>query len=324
MQLEKHTVILNWHEHAEKVIRQLCVQAELAGRGDRETTVVTIDDGNISLPRMMKVEEDEHVGEHFVHGIALNNGEGRGSYAGLKPVYVFAADPAKPATLSRVQIEKAHTVIVFPNMALDDPDGPTAITVLNIQRRINRTLAETDADSCLHRPRVIVWCANPDNVEVFRDESFGLDDVCSTEWAWRVICQAASVPHVSNVYRRLMTASENTNEFYDFTLPDDWQRCRFHEIQDFLQDYNLKNAETLRGREKQKNTVMVIGYCKREDNRREHLRLNPNPGMWVEAGDTLLALTYICDRKTRESILAHLVTKNRERELEVGKGAGVP
>ena len=68
---------------------------------------------------------------------------------------------------------------------------------------------------------------------------------------------------------------------------------------------------------------MVIGYCKREDNRREYLRLNPNPGMWVEAGDTLLALTYICDRETRESIVTHLVAENRERKSGAGEDVGV-
>lgn len=300
VELNDHVVVCNWHPHARNVIRQLFEQAELVRRERENILLLVRSEEEVQMPLIGKHKDRVFgLGESLSFAVPLPNAASRKGQE-IEEVHAIVGDPRNVDTLRMARVSHARAVIVFPDSTSSEPDGPTAITVLNIQR-----LAEEEEGIS---PRVIVWCADPSNVEIFLDEKFGVSDVCSTEWAWRIICQATQVRHVSNIYRRLMTSSEDTNEIYDLTLPLDFTPCAFSDIQDNLRKYNLALPSSSRnpGGQRSNNTVLLIGYIEREDVRRSSIHLNPGPRAELRQGDTLLLLAYLFDEKTETNLLAAL------------------
>jgi len=303
VKLENHIVVCNWHPHAENVVRQLQAQARLQGRDQPRILVITSDLDNVSLPDLGK-RTDEKFGEYRLFAVPPRTGEDPYTDDVMR-VLAISADPKSSATLNLVRVDSADTAIIFPDSNADDPDSSTALIVLAIQQLSGHR----------DKPKIIVWCADSNNVGIFLDERFRLTDVCSTEWAWRVICQATSVPHVSNVYRRLMTSSEDTNEFYELTIPDSAPEMMFGSVQQMFLEYNKECGRISRSI-KRRNTVLPVGYSEKDDDRRVRIHINPEPEERVGPGDHLLLLTYKMDDRIKRKLV---------KRLREGNGiAGVP
>ena len=290
VKLENHFVICNWHPHAEDVVRQLRTQALMEGVDPPKILVITENIDSISIPQLDK-RRDGSLGEYYLFAVPPTIEDGERSEQILE-VLVIDGNPKNEISLKLGRIAQADTAIVFPDLALPEPDSPTALTVLKIQRL-------TGGDE---RPQVIVWCADSRNVDVFLDERFNLTDVCSTEWAWRVICQATKVPHVSNIYRRLMTSTEDTNEFYELKLPPDFSSCSFHDLQQSVHRYNL-DCGAVSASTAHRNTVMLVGYIEGSDLQRTKIHINPRPDTVLHAGDLLLVLTYKINSEIQQKLL---------------------
>ncbi len=299
MQLSQHIVVCNWHEHAEDVICQLREQARLEHRHEESVLILSDAPESISLPRIGE-ERNDIVGEHILFGVALRDETGsvRSREPALVPVYGLKESPCDYRGLQRARVKDARIVVVFPDEALDDPDSPTAITLLNIQRAVGDN-SHLETESKGEGPKVIVWCSNPLNVDLFLDDRFGVTDACSTEWAWRVICQATEVDHVSNVYRRLMTATEDTNEIYAMRVPEGLSIQTFGQFQDRVREYNLNRAKAVSDTCSMKNTILLMAYSSDRKLSKNGLVINPEPSSTVRAGGYLIFITYTFDDAIR-------------------------
>lgn len=290
MRQEKHVVICNWHAYVPRVIRQLQKQAEMRDDGRESVLIITKDPDEIRLPLVEK-KTSKTLGEHYLFVVpsdATDETEAKGSY-----VFAIRGDPKDEQVLEQASVKDAEIVIAFPDEKLEEPDSATMITVLKIQKlkeakRLDETSAKDELKS--ERPRIIVWCSDSGNVGLFKERAFHVTDVCSAEWAWRVICQATQVEHVSNIYRSLMTSTVDTNEFYEWQVPESWSAKTFREVQMMFMDYNVRRAERIPEQNDAKNTMLLFASC--ADGRKERLHINPDPEHKIEGGHYLVFLAY--------------------------------
>lgn len=178
---------------------------------------------------------------------------------------------------------RADRIIVFPKASHPEPDSISVLTVLKLQAMLGGD----------RETRLIVWCADARNVDVFLDPRFHLTDVCSTEWAWRIVCQATRVQHVSNIYRHLMTSSAESNEFYEYRICEGCPPMTFGEAQEAFLRYNADASTEVSGGGGTCNTLLLVGFVKADDERRERIRLNPSAEEMLESDDVLIFLTYV-------------------------------
>jgi hypothetical protein len=104
-----------------------------------------------------------------------------------------------------------------------------------------------------------------------------------------------------------MTASESTNEFYEVEVPEECNGLDFSTIQNGLHEYNLQQADKLPKKVGQKegqerNTILLLGFYKKTDKRKENININPDPNVRLESGDHLLFLSYRCDERIKKII----------------------
>lgn len=288
-----HVVILHWHPYAAQVIRQLAEHARLEGHTAPSFLVVCPNRETVEIP-LVGERSDSSLGPYTIHA---TTGGADGSE--LIEVAVLAGDPRSEEALVRAGVPRARLVFVFPAPAHPEPDSVTAIILLRLQQVIPAS-GEGSA-----RPKVLVWAADPANVPLLMDERLGANDVCSMEWAWRVLCQSTYVDSVSNVYRRLMVDTIDTEELYELVLPDAWRPRTFAELLARVWEYNAEKAETLVEIGK-RNVVSLVGLAKREDPRKQDIELCPDPQRLVRPGDRLLIITYKFDRPARDHLLGYL------------------
>ena len=285
MELENHFIIVNWHPHVQDVIGQLRVQEQMATGKDPRVVVLTRTAEEVTLPHLGK-RKGKNVGEHRVYALPSRGSEDDDS---ILTVVGLEGDPQKSATLCMACPKKAEAVIVFPDPAHAEPDSATVLTVLRLQDILGESSSV----------RLLVWCADSANVQLFQDPRFRLTDACSTEWAWRVLCQATRVGHVSTIYRHLLTSSEDSNEFYEYSLPEGWNGT-FAQAQEAIQGYNADPCDVA-GSDR-RNTILLVGYFEVSDARRERVQMNPAPESFLHPGDALVFLTYVYDRQVRERL----------------------
>lgn len=288
-----HVVILYWHPYASQVIRQLAEHARLEGGAAPSFLVVCPDPAAVDLRPVAELSDDS-VGPYTVHRTTAVTGT-----AEQIDVAVLNGDPRSEDALVGAGLSRARLVFVFPAPAHPEPDSVSALILLRIQQLVP---AGADASA---RPKVLVWAADPANVPLLMDERLGANDVCSMEWAWRVLCQSTYVDSVSNVYRRLMVDTVDTEELYELVLPKEWHPRTFAELLVRVWAYNAEKAETLAEIGK-RNVVSLVGLAKREDPRKQDIELCPDPEQLVRQGDRLLIITYKFDRASRERLLGHL------------------
>lgn len=280
MNLEDHVVIVNWHPHAEQVIRQMRTQDRMAGLPDPAIVVVAARADEVSLP-LLGPGRASGLPAHNLYG--LSPGVEDDAAAGVLQIVGLEGESGDEALLQATAPARARIVIIFPNSLHAEPDSASVLTVLRLQAMLDPE----------RETRLIVWCADARNVEVFRDPRFHLTDVCSTEWTWRVVCQATRVKHVSNIYRHLLTSSAESNEFYEYRLRDECPSIAFCRAQEAIVRFNAEATAPVPGVADVRNTILLVGFVKGTDHSREHLYLNPAADSMLEAGDVLIFLTYV-------------------------------
>lgn len=293
LKTEGHILILHWHPYAIHIIRQLDEHARLEGRERQRFLVVAPDRKEIDIP-VVDERTDRGLGAYTLHKTTATGGEADGAIE----VAVLERDPRAAESLEAVASDRARFIIVFPVVGHPEPDSATVILLLRLQQ----VLADR-SDS--PRPKVLVWAHDPGNVPLLMDERLGADDVCSMEWAWRVLCQSTYVECVSNVYRRLMIDTVDTEELYELVLPDDWLPRSFGSLLKSIWDYNALVAPVVPEVGK-RNVVSLVGLAKRDDRRKKDIELCPDPQRSVLGGDRLLIITYKFDESTKARLLSHL------------------
>jgi hypothetical protein len=294
MELKDHFIICNWNEHADEILRQIRIQEQMAGRGDPTILILARHEEAITLPKL-GVQQATNLPEHVLY--ALPPGEGAAETGGILKVIGILGNPQDQVALRMIRPAEANTIIVFPDAEQPNPDSATVLTILKLQDILGED----------HDARILVWCQDARNVPLFLDPRFRLSDVCSTEWAWRVICQATRVGHVSNIYRHLLTSSADSNEFYEYCLPEDWTGGTFQALQQAILQFNAQNCEEVPGWEGHRNTILPVGYFDKEDRLRKEPQINPPPESELEAGDCLLFLTYVFNGSTKEKLDQYLL-----------------
>ena len=289
MELKDHYIILFWHEHAQDVTAQLRVQERMAEAKDPLIVVLTRQEADVTLPRLGQ-RKSEKIGEHTLYGLPPS--EIVEKNAGILTVVGLNGNPEERASLRMTRPERAKAIIVFPDPDHAEPDAATVLTILRLQEILGE---ESDT-------KVLAWCADPRSVDLFQDPRFRLTDACSTEWAWRVLCQATRVGHVSTIYRHLLTSSPDSNEFYEYRLPGGWEGGSFAEVQEAVSLYNSESCGLVPGAEKRRNTLLLVGFFEAADAKRERVQINPAPESRLQPGDALIFLTYVYDQAVAEKL----------------------
>lgn len=292
LQTEDHVLIVHWHRHAIHVVRQLDEHALLEGREAPHFLVVAPDGSVVEVPAVAE-RTDARLGRYSTRATTVGGVEPR-----RIEIAVLERDPRAEGTLELAGLARARFVILFPLPGHSEPDSVTVMLLLRMQQ----ALAAAPAAS---RPKILVWAQDPASVPLLMDDRLGADDVCSTEWAWRVLCQATYVDSVSNVYRRLMVDTVDSEELYELVLPADWTPRSFSALLSQVWAYNAAKAETLAENGK-RNVVSLVGVAARGDRRKRDIELCPDPQRTVEAGDRLLIITFKLDGATQARLLDHL------------------
>jgi hypothetical protein len=287
-----HILILHWHQYAIHVVRQLDEHARLEGREAQSFVVFSPNRSAIEIP-VTGERSDTALGHYTIHKTTSSGEESR-----VIEVAVLERDPRTEGSLQLSALARARFVIVFPVPDHPEPDSVTVILLLRMQQLLAGQESAT-------RPKILVWAQDPANVPLLMDERLGADDVCSMEWAWRVLCQSTYVDSVSNVYRRLMEDTFDTEELYELVLPDAWQARTFATLLRQVWEYNANQAAMLAEIGK-RNVVSLVGVARRDDPRKKDIELCPDPGRAVQGGERLLIITYQFDDATRMRLLSHL------------------
>lgn len=304
LKTDDHVLIVHWHRHAIHVVRQLADHALLEGREAPRFLVVSPDGSSVEVP-VVAERADPALGHYSIRATTAGGPQPRRIELAL-----LERDPRAEGTLELVGLARARIVILFPLPDHPEPDSVSVMLLLRMQQILGDE-PETA------RPKVLVWAHDPANVPLLMDDRLGADDVCSTEWAWRILCQATYVDGVSNVYRRLMVDTVDGEELYELVLPRDWTPRSFGSLLSQVWTYNAERAETLAENGK-RNVVSLVGLAKGDDRRKRDVELCPDPQRMVEPGDRLLLITYKLDPRTRSRLLEDLTRFARE-----GSDAGV-
>ena len=288
MNLDGHYIIVSWHRHAQDVVGQLRIQERMAETRDPVVVVLSREESDITLPRLGH-RKSETLGEYTLFGLPP---EDSSEDSGILTVAGIFGDLEELSTLRMARPDKAKAVIVFPDPSHAEPDSATVLTILRLQEILGEE----------SKARILVWCADPRSVNLFQDPRFRLTDACSTEWAWRVLCQATRVGHVSTIYRHLLTSSVDSNEFYEYRVPETWEGGTFADVQEIVSRYNTEMCGLIPGAKGKKNTLMLVGYFEASDSKRERVHINPSLDSEVLPGDALIFLTYVYDSKVAEDL----------------------
>lgn len=203
-ELDRHIVICNWHQRADRIIKEL--HSPLAAP---ETDLIIITEQPVNEPELRQSPEYEKV-------------------------FFVESNPALHEVLKRARAHEAHSVMILTDEAYSDPDAKTALIALALTRLTK------DAS---HTPHVIAEVVNHHKVLHLLDAGVD-EWVCSTDYGLGILAQSALYGKLSEVYQQLLTYSSDTNEIYmvdEGQYPAHFSGKTFHEIADILN--HQKNAE---------------------------------------------------------------------------------
>ena len=179
-------------------------------------------------------------------------------------VFGLAGDPLDERMLEQADVNSASRVIV---LSPDEGDADAA-------QRDNHALMEAIAVVCRRPNRPLV-------VELQTEESLRYaapleeaDFLVSRHYGERLISQSVLNPGVTEVYYRLMTFTEESNEFYTVPLPPELEDKSFTEAQLFFLDHDAED--------------LVLVGIDRSPADRPSTRFWLNPGAELPAEERLL------------------------------------
>ena len=255
---KNHFIICNWNDNAPRVIQQL-----LKSQPGRDIVVVTTDD--VGLDKTIGVDGDE-----------------------MDQIHLERLDPTSHDNMLKLGACDAKSVIILADPKTDDPDAKTALIALAVKHLEQASDTSHDTVKDIH---VIAEALHPDRerhlIEAGADEV-----VCSKDYAAGIIAQSANFTKMSNIYKRLLTYTSDTNELYYVSdYPPDFLGKEFAELQNLV----AKTATA------QRSPILLMGVRRPSKNEKEDDRifLNPKKGDCdkLENGDELIVMAY--DRVTR-------------------------
>ena len=195
--LSNHFVICNWNDLGDQIVRQLHASVV-----EHKRAVVIVTDQPEKVPGVEPDSADD----------PYHN------------VFVIPGDPTSDRILARADIAKASTAIVLSDPRegkyADTKSVLIALAIEAIEPRVH-TIVEI-----LHsRSRIHLRYTQVDEV------------VCVDELTEKLLAQAALTHGLSELYMRLLTATEDTNEVYVVEVPPAFVGRSYRELERALVEY---------------------------------------------------------------------------------------
>ena len=176
-ELQDHIVICNWNDRGDRVVTELHSQQ---GVPDTEIVILAPKDLN----------EREYRSKPAYHKVTFIN-----------------SDPSMHDVLRVCNAHRARAVVLIADETryVEDPDGNSALIALAINRLSGNT--------GLPRPHIVAEALDHRRIQHLHDA--GVDEVvCAHDFGLGILAQSSIHPGLTEVYNRLLTYSESTNEIY--------------------------------------------------------------------------------------------------------------
>jgi voltage-gated potassium channel len=174
--LSGHIAICNWNDGGDKIVKE--IHSPIA---DPEVNIVILTGSEVPEEQLRHSPEYEKV-------------------------FFVRCDPSLHSSLKASRIAEAKSVIILADPDSPDPDATTAMIALAVSK-----LCPAEK-----RPHIIAESINHRKMEHLADA--GVDEiVCAGDFEYGIIAQCSLIGkygRLSEVYRQLLTYSEDTNEFY--------------------------------------------------------------------------------------------------------------
>ena len=219
-ELDSHIVICNWHERADRIIKEL--HSPLAAP---ETDIIVITEQAINEQELRLSPEYEKV-------------------------FFVESNPTLHEVLRRARAHLAGSVIILKDDEYSDPDAETALIALALARLTKE---------CSRKPHVIAEVVNHNKVQHLLDAGVD-EWVCSHDYGLGILAQSALYGKLSEVYQQLLTYSSDTNEVYmvdEAHYPHFFFGKTFTEIADILNHQkHAENPSILLGVKREEQVIL--------------------------------------------------------------------
>ncbi len=241
--LKDHIVICNWNELAIPLIEQ--IHADVVDY-KRPVVIISQDDNAGNFPNQ---------------------------YSGVyEDVFIIKGDPTKEEILKRAGTLSAHSVIVLADRTLGDLGDAKSILICLAVRSLESK--SEDEDIHIH---ICVEGADLRHVEHL-EKADANEIICSEDFGMGLLAQSALSHNLSKIYRRLVTNSKSTNEFYQIEIPKKFLKYTFTELGKYI--YENRDSE---------NPFLLVGI-----NRDGDPIVNPKPHeiIRIEEGDLGIVIAW--------------------------------
>lgn len=175
--IREHIIICNWNDRGDRVVSEL---HSFDGLPDVEIVVIAPHEINTA----------EHDKKPWYQHVTFIN-----------------SDPSFHDVLRVCRAQRARSVILLSDETnhTDDPDGNSALIALAIHR-----ICQTEGTAA---PHIVAEAVDHRRIQHLRDAGVN-EVVCSQDFGLGILAQTAIHEGLSEVYNRLLTYSEETNEIY--------------------------------------------------------------------------------------------------------------
>jgi voltage-gated potassium channel len=193
-ELKDHIVVCNWNDKGEPLIKE--VHAKIV-KDKRPIVIISEQGESIQFP------EHEDAPEY-------------------EDIYVINGDPANEIILKRANVQHAYTTVIL----ADPTQGELAdAKSILIAMGIKSVCEELDVP----KTYIAVEGISPQNIEHLRRA--GADEIISAgDFSSLLLAQTSLVHGLSKVYQNLLTISEETNEIYLISVPEEYIGKKFSDL----------------------------------------------------------------------------------------------
>ena len=234
---EDHFVVCGWNENMEKILTQLTNPA----LGDEKRPIAV-------LVREEEVEDVQNIIERL---------------DAQQQIKTVSGSLVSENDLKNAGVQNAKGVLILPPAGDNNPELAVLFCALSIKKM------KDESDKKL--PQIITYIEDND----FANKLSHIADTVITPTETDVLLSATALlyPDTVEIYRRLMTISEETNEIYLVKVPTPWRekKLSFYELAEIITKKNrTESPVTLIGLKRNKKIYINpkdddIGYIKEDD-----------------------------------------------------------
>jgi len=239
-----HIVVCNWNQRTEKIIQEL-----FESHVDDDLDIVVVSAAPVNVDEIDISDEDN---KHF---------------------YFIHNDPTQHSVLTSINAQKARSIVILADEKSESPDDKSvliALAVKHLENVLNKNLHVVAELIDVNRERHL--------------KEAGADEiVCSMSHCSGIIAQSALFKNMSEIYQRLLSYSNKSNEIY-FVPPQQYSKeyigMDFVNISHKIND-NRKNLN--------ETPVLLLGV-----KHKEKILLNPKGSEFSELaeGDSLIIMAF--------------------------------